>query len=189
MERRVIRCAIYTRQSVVRPNDTDFTSCDAQREACLELVRARAPDGWTALDERFNDVGESGATIERPALTRLLARVAAGGVDRVVVHRLHRLTRSVSDWANLVGTFKRRGTALTIVVGDIHLGDLAMSDLMLNVLGRFAEFEREIIGERLRDARAALRRRGIRNAGRVPFGYSSDPLSHQRLCSLRKRPW
>ena len=64
MERRVIRCAIYTRQSVVRPNDTDFTSCDAQREACLELVRARAPDGWTALDERFNDVGESGATIE-----------------------------------------------------------------------------------------------------------------------------
>lgn len=88
-----------------------------------------------------------------------------------------------------MGRFKRRGTALTIVVGDIHLGDLAMSDLMLNVLGTFAEFEREIIGERLRDARAALRRRGIRNAGRVPFGYSSDPLSHQRLCSLRKRPW
>ena len=102
----MIRCAIYTRQSVVRPNDTDFTSCDAQREACLELVRTRAPDGWTALDERLNDVGESGATIERLALTRLLPRVAAGGVDRVVVHRLHRLTRSVSDWANLVGTFK-----------------------------------------------------------------------------------
>ena len=75
-----------------------------------------------------------------------------------------------------MGRFKRRGTALTIVIGDIHLGDLAMS--LLNVLGTFAEFEREIIGERLRDARAAPRSRGIRNAGRVPFGYSSDSLSH-----------
>ena len=188
MERRLIRCAIYTRQSVARPNDTDFTSCDAQREACLELVGARAPDGWAALDERFDDVGESGATIERPALTRLLARIAAGGVDRVVVHRLDRLTRSVSDWANLVGTFKRRGTQLTIVSGDIHLGELAMSDLVLNVLATFAEFEREIIGERLRDARAALRSRGIRNAGRVPFGYSSDPLSHQLVVQPAEAP-
>ncbi len=188
----MIRCAIYTRQSVVRPNDTDFTSCDAQREACPELVRARAPDGWTALDERFNDVGESGATIERPALTRRLARVAAGGVDRVVVHRLHRLTRSVSDWTNLVGTFKRRGTALTILVGDIHLGDLAMSDLMLNVLGTFAEFEREIIGERLRDAPAALRRRGIRNAGRdlsLPFNASRCSEDRLRPFVRSTAPW
>lgn len=179
MDRRPVRCAIYTRQSVARPDDPDFTSCDAQREACLELIRAHAARGWVPVEERFDDVGESGATIDRPALTRLLDRIAAGAVDGVLVHRLDRLTRSVRDWANLVGTFKRRGTKLTIVSGDIHLGDLAMSDLVLNVLATFAEFERELIGERLRDARAALRSRGIRNAGRVPFGYSSDPLSHQ----------
>ncbi len=179
MERRPVRCAIYTRQSVVRPNGTDFTSCEAQREACLELIRAHAPEGWIPIDERFDDAGESGATINRPALARLLERIASGEVDRVVVQRLDRLTRSVSDYAELVGTFKRRGTKLTIVVGDIHLGDAAMDDLVLNILATFAEFERELIGERLRDARAALRSRGIRNAGRVPFGYSSDPLSHQ----------
>ena len=95
------------------------------------------------------------------------------------MHRFDRLTRSVADYARLVGRFKRRGTGLTIVVGDIDMGEIAMSDFLLNILATFAEFEREIIGERLRDARAALRSRGIRNAGRVPFGYSADPLSHQ----------
>lgn len=179
MEPRPVRCAIYTRQSVARPNDTDFSSCDAQRDACLELISAHGPEGWFVLDERFDDIGESGATMDRPALARLLDRIAAGSVDRVVVHRLDRLTRSVADYTKLVAVLKRRGTQLTIVVGDIHMGELAMSDLLLNLLATFAEFEREIIGERLRDARAALRSRGIRNAGRVPFGYSADPLSHQ----------
>lgn len=188
MDRRPVRCAIYTRQSVVRPDDTDFTSCDAQREACLDLVRAHGPEGWVPVEERFDDAGESGATIDRRALTRLLDRIALGGVDRVVVHRLDRLTRSVSDYANLVGTFKRRTTKLTIVVGDIHLGDVAMDNLVLNILATFAEFERELIGERLRDARAALRSRGIRNAGRVPFGYSSDPLSHQLVVQPEQPP-
>ena len=135
--------------------------------------------GWIALDERFDDVGESGATTERPALQRLLERIRAREVDRVVVHRLDRLTRSVRDWATIVGTFKRYGTQLTVVAGEVHLGDVAMSDLVLNVLATFAEFEREMIGDRLRDARASLRRRGIRNAGRVPFGYTADPLSRQ----------
>jgi site-specific DNA recombinase len=179
MERRAVRCAIYTRQSVARPGGTDFTSCDAQRDACLALVRAHAPEGWIALEGHFDDVGESGATTDRPALTRLLDQIASGGVDCVVVHRLDRLTRSVADWARLAGAFKRRATKLVVVPGDIHLGDLAMSDLVLNVLATFAQFEREIIGERLRDARAGLRRRGLRNAGRVPFGYEADPLSHQ----------
>ncbi len=159
MERRTVRCAIYTRQSVTRPDGTDFTSRDAQRDACIDMVRAHAPEGWVPLEERFDDVGESGATVERPALTRLLDRIAAGAIDRVVVQRLDRLTRSVADYATLVGRLKRRGTQLTIVAGDIHMGDVAMSDLMLNLLATFAEFEREIIGERLRDAREALRSR------------------------------
>jgi len=188
MERRAVRCAIYTRQSVARPGGTDFTSCDAQRDAGLALVRAHAPEGWIPLEERFDDAGESGATTDRPALTRLLDQIASGGVDCVVVHRLDRLTRSVADWARLAGAFKRRGTKLVVVAGDIHLGDLAMSDLVLNVLATFAQFEREIIGERLRDARSGLRRRGLRNAGRIPFGYKADPLSHQLVVQSAEAP-
>lgn len=178
MEQRPTRCAIYTRQSVARRND-DFTSCDAQRDLCLARIRANAFQGRLALEERFGDLGESGATMERPALQRLLDRVAAREVERIVVHRLDRLVRSVRDWSEIVGTLKRYGTALTIVAGDLHLGDLAMNDMVLNMLASFAEFERELIGERLRDARASLRSRGIRNAGRVPFGYSADALSRQ----------
>ncbi len=187
MERNVSRCAVYTRQSVARPND-DFTSCDAQRDMCLVRIRANAFQGWIVLEERFDDLGESGATMDRPALQRLLARVAAREVDRVVVHRLDRLVRSVRDWTEIVATFKRYGTQLTIVAGDLHLGDLAMSDLVLNVLATFAEFEREMIGERLRDARASLRSRGLRNAGRVPFGYTADPLSHQLVVQPEQAP-
>ncbi len=178
MERSQVRCAIYTRQSVVRPG-TDFTSCDAQHDACLSYVRAYAFRGWVPVEERFDDVGQKGATMERPALERLLHRIREGAVDRVVVHRVDRLTRRVSDWATLVGTFRRHHAELSVVAGDFHTGEMAMSDVALNVLATFAEFEREIIGERLRDARAALRAHGLRNAGRVPYGYSSDPLSHQ----------
>jgi len=187
MERNLTRCAIYTRQSVARPND-DFTSCDAQRDMCLVRIRANAFQGWIVLGERFDDFGESGATMDRPALQRLLARVAAREVDRVVVHRLDRLVRSVRDWTEIVATFKRYGTQLTVAAGDLHLGDLAMSDLVLNVLATFAEFEREMIGERLRDARASLRSRGLRNAGRVPFGYTADPLSHQLVVQPEQAP-
>ena len=184
MKQSRIRCAIYTRQSVA--TDADFSSCDAQYDACLALIRAHAPERWVPIEERFDDSGVSGATMERPALDRLIHRVEEGQVDRVVVHRLDRLTRSVSDWATLVGAFRRRGTQLSVVVGDIHLGDLAFSDLVLNLLATFAQFEREMIGERLRDARAALRAHGIRNAGRIPFGYSSDPLSHQLVVDRKK---
>lgn len=120
-----------------------------------------------ALDERFDDVGASGATTERPALTRLLERVREGEVDRVVVCRLDRLTRSVLDWAELIGAFKRRGAQLSVVAGDLRLGELATSDLLLNMMAAFAEFEREMISDRLRDARAAHRRHGRRSAGRA----------------------
>jgi len=110
MERRPIRCAIYTRQSVARPKD-DFTSCDAQRDMCLARVRANAFQGWIAIEDRFDDLGQSGATMDRPALQRLLERVAAREVERVVVHRLDRLVRSVRDWTEIVATLKRYGTA------------------------------------------------------------------------------
>jgi DNA invertase Pin-like site-specific DNA recombinase len=169
-ERRPNRCAIYTRRSVPRPGDGDFTSCDAQRDACLARVGANALEGWIAIEERFDDVGESGATTDRPALQRLLERVARREVDRVVVHRLDRLTRSVRDWATIVGTFKRYGTHLTVVAGDLHLGDVAMSDLVLNVLATFAEFEREMIASGF-----ATRGQHCEVAGSgTPDGFRSD---------------
>ncbi|MHB8874021.1 MAG: recombinase family protein [Myxococcaceae bacterium] len=178
-ERRPCRCAVYTRQSVARADGPEFTSCDAQHDACLAFVKAHAPEGWIAIDERFDDLGSSGATMERPALERLLNRVRIGDIDRVVVFRLDRLTRSVLDWADLISVFKRRGTQLSVVSGDLGLGELATSDLLLNMMAAFAEFEREMISDRLRDARAAHRRRGIRSGGRIPFGYRADALSHQ----------
>jgi site-specific DNA recombinase len=136
-------------------------------------------EGWIAVKERFDDEGESGASRERPALQRLLEHVRAGDIDRVVVYRLDRLTRSVLDWAELIGALKRRGTQLSVVSGDLRLGELATSDLLLNLMAAFAEYERELIRDRLRDARAAHRRHGRRSAGRIPFGYRADALSHQ----------
>lgn len=179
MRWRVVRCAIYTRQSVVRPGDSDFTSCDAQREACREFIRQRADAGWIAIGRRFDDEGESGATLVRPALGELLQWVEARAVDRVVVHRLDRLTRKVLDWARLVAKFREAGTELSVVTGNLHHGMFAAGDLTLNLSVSFAELEHDIIVARLRDAHAARRGRGLRSAGRIPFGYVSDPATRQ----------
>jgi site-specific DNA recombinase len=176
---RVVRCAIYTRQSVVRSDDADFTSCDAQREACRDFIRQRADAGWIAIDQRFDDEGESGATLTRPALARLLQWVEAREVDRVVVYRLDRLTRNVLDWARLVARFREAGIEISVVTGNLHHGVYAAGDLLLNLSVVFAEFERDIIVTRLHDAHAARRYRGLRSAGRIPFGYVSDPVTRQ----------
>ncbi len=181
MEQGAVRCAVYTRQSVARKDSSDFSSCEAQRESCLSFIASHAQEGWFPVPERFDDEGYSGATAERPAFARLLRVLAAKRVDRVVVQRIDRITRSIADWGKLVVTLRRHGAGLSVVSGELHLGDVATSDLVLNLLATFAQFEREIIGERLRDARVSLRRRGIRNAGRVPFGYTADPLTHQLL--------
>lgn len=181
MEQGAVRCAVYTRQSVARKDSSDFSSCEAQRESCLSFIASHAREGWFPAPERFDDEGYSGATAERPAFARLLRAVAAKKVDRVVVQRIDRITRSIADWGRLVVTLRRHGAGFSVVSGELHLGDVATSDLVLNLLATFAQFEREIIGERLRDARVALRRRGIRNAGRVPFAYTADPLTHQLL--------
>lgn len=174
-------CAIYTRQSVTRSKSGDFTSCRAQWEACLRYIAAQKDELWIPVRGRFDDEGFSGATLERPGLQRLLGRIRAGEVDRVVVQRLDRLTRSVKDWVELVGTFQEHGVGLSVVAGDLHAGELATSDMVLNMLASFAELEREMIGERLRDARDARRARGLRSAGRVPFGYAADPTTRQLL--------
>jgi DNA invertase Pin-like site-specific DNA recombinase len=171
MRWRVVRCAIYTRQSVTRPGDSDFTSCDAQREACREFIRQRADAGWIAISHRFDDEGESGATLIRRALGVLLQWVEARAVDRGVGYRLDRLTRKVLDWARLVAMFREAGTELSVVTGNLHHGMFAAGDLTLNLsVSFFAELERDIIVARLRDAHAARRHRGLRSAGHIRPG-------------------
>ncbi|MBN2195946.1 MAG: recombinase family protein [Polyangiaceae bacterium] len=174
------RCAIYTRQSVVRRGmDVTLSSCRLQRDLCREFIHARASRGWSLLDEGFDDEGFSGASVERPALERLFARIRAGNVDRVVVYRLDRLTRRLADWALLVRLFDHFGVGLTVVSGMLDVEGGSLARLQLDVLAIFAELERDMIGERLTDNRAARRAHGLRTAGRLPLGYTTDHNTKQ----------
>ena len=168
-----MRCAVYTRQSARK--EGDLTSCDVQREVCIQFARAR---GLHVLEERFDDQGVSGATLERPALKRLLHSVRAGGVGAVVMQRLDRLSRRVLDCVSLLEELKARGLGL-FVAAMPELADGAFDTLVLNLLSSFAEFEREMIASRIADRRAGLIARGRRIAGVTPFGYSADRTSKQ----------
>lgn len=175
--RPVLRCAIYTRQSVSR-GEQDLTSCDVQRERCEDYVRAMQYEGWVALDERFDDLGVSGGNLERPALRRLLSWCVQGRVDVVVVTSLDRLARKMSDWVRLNDWLKQASVELVILQGDGGArGPLA--ELVNNVVASLAEFERDLISERLREAKGRARARGLRAAGRVPLGYEADPNTRQ----------
>jgi DNA invertase Pin-like site-specific DNA recombinase len=175
--RPVLRCAIYTRQSVAR-GEQDLTSCDVQRERCEDYVRAMQYEGWVALDERFDDLGVSGGSLERPALRRLLSWCVQGRVDVVVVTSLDRLARKMSDWVRLNDWLKQASVELVILQGAGGArGPLA--ELVNNVVASLAEFERDIISERLREAKGRARARGRRAAGRVPLGYRADPNTRQ----------
>ncbi|MCA3012304.1 MAG: recombinase family protein [Myxococcaceae bacterium] len=175
-----VRCAIYTRQSVVRGGgDPALASCVLQREKCLDFVRAHERHGWRALDERFDDEGYSGATVERPGLERLVELIAQRGLDRLVVYRLDRLTRSLGDWFRISAMLQRQNVKLSIVAGALDADSGALARMQLNTLAVFAELEREMIGERLANARALRRSNGHRTSGRVPLGYASDPQTKQ----------
>jgi len=170
-----LRCAVYTRQSV--RSESDLTSCQVQRDLCCQFLRKRHPD-LVRLDEHFDDEGVSGATLDRPALQRLLQKVRAGEVDALVVHRLDRLARRVLDCAGLLGELRDRGVRLFIAAMP-EIGAGAFDIFLLNLLSTFAEFERELIASRIRDARAGLIKGGRRIAGVVPFGYEADPITKQ----------
>ena len=175
--RPVVRCAIYTRQSVAR-GEQDFTSCEAQRERGEDYIRAMKSEGWTVLDERFDDLGRSGGTLERPALRQLLSWCAQGRVDVVVVTSIDRLARKMAHWVQLQEWLKHAGVQLAILQGaGGATGPLA--ELVHNVVASFAEFERDLIRERQRDARGRARARGLRTAGRAPLGYRADPNTRQ----------
>jgi site-specific DNA recombinase len=173
---KTVRCAIYTRKSSDEGLEQSFNSLDAQREACAAYILSQASEGWTALPDVYDDGGLSGGTLERPALQRLLAGVAAGHVDIVVVYKVDRLTRSLFDFAKLVETFDTAGTSFVSVTQSFNT-TTSMGRLTLNMLLSFAQFEREVTAERIRDKIAASKARGMWMGGTPPLGYAPDGRS------------
>ena len=171
-----VRCAIYTRKSSDEGLEQAFNSLDAQREACAAYILSQASEGWTALPDVYDDGGLSGGTLERPALRRLLAEVAAGRIDIIVVYKVDRLTRSLFDFAKLVETFDKAGTSFVSVTQSFNT-TTSMGRLTLNMLLSFAQFEREVTAERIRDKIAASKARGMWMGGVPPLGYAPNGRS------------
>ena len=167
-----VRCAIYTRKSSEEGLDQRFTSLEAQREACEAFVRSQAEQGWTALATAYDDGGYSGGTLARPAIQRLLTDIAAGTVQIVVVYKVDRLTRALADFAKLVERFDAHGVSFVSVTQPFNT-TTSMGRLTLNVLLSFAQFEREVTGERIRDKLAASKRKGLWMGGVPPIGYTA----------------
>ena len=165
-----LRCAIYTRKSSEEGLEQSFNSLDAQREACLSYIESQRHEGWKVVDEAYDDGGFSGGNMERPGLMKLLVDIKAGKVDSVVVYNVDRLTRSLADFAKMVETFDESGVSFVSVTQQFNT-TTSMGRLTLNVLLSFAQFEREVTGERIRDKIAASKRKGMWMGGRVPVGY------------------
>ena len=165
-----LRCAIYTRVSTDYGLEQDFNSLHAQREAAEAYVKSQAPEGWRLIRESFEDGGFSGGSLDRPALQRLLAAIRSGLIDVVVVYKVDRLTRSLADFAKLVELFDAEGVSFVSVTQAFNT-TTSMGRLTLNMLLSFAQFEREVTGERIRDKIAASKRKGIWVGGIVPLGY------------------
>jgi site-specific DNA recombinase len=172
--RPVIRCAVYTRKSTEEGLEQEFNTLDAQRECGESFIRSQAAEGWQCLAERYDDGGFSGGNMDRPALKRLLTDIEAGKVDAVLVYKVDRLSRSLLDFAKMMDLFDRHHVAFVSVTQQINSAT-SMGRLMLNVLLSFAQFEREIIGERTRDKIAAARRKGKWAGGHPILGYDIDP--------------
>jgi site-specific DNA recombinase len=166
------RCAIYTRKSTEHNLDLTFTSLDAQRESCEAYIKSQAHEGWILVRDRFDDGGLSGASLDRPALQSLLDQVRVRRIDIIVVYKVDRLTRSLADFAKLVELFDEHEVSFVSVTQSFNTTS-SMGRLTLNVLLSFAQFEREVIGERVRDKIAASKRKGIWVGGPVPLGYRS----------------
>ncbi|WP_094194300.1 recombinase family protein [Bradyrhizobium viridifuturi] len=164
------RCAVYTRKSSEEGLDMDFNSLDAQRESCEAYITSQRAEGWAPVSDRYDDGGFSGGTLERPALKRLLADIKAGKIDVIVVYKIDRLSRSMLDFLQLVELFEQHGVTFVSVTQSFNTKD-AMGRMALNILITFAQFEREVIGERIRDKVAASRKRGKWMGGWTPLGY------------------
>jgi len=183
------RCAIYTRVSSDQRLEQDFNSLDAQREAAEAYIKSQAHEGWRLRRDHYNDGGFSGGSMERPALARLLADITAGRIDVVVVYKVDRLTRSLADFAKLVELFDSQNVSFVSVTQSFNTTS-SMGRLTLNVLLSFAQFEREVTGERIRDKIAASKRKGLWMGGVVPMGYRLDNrklvVDEQEAATVRK---
>ena len=168
-----IRCAIYTRKSTEEGLDQEFNSLDAQREACESYIASQKHEGWVALTDYFDDGGFSGGNMERPGLKKLLAKIENGLVDCVVVYKVDRLSRSLMDFAQIIGLFENNGATFVSVTQSFNTTS-SMGRLTLNILLSFAQFEREIIGERIRDKVAASKKKGMYTGGMPILGYDVD---------------
>ena len=167
---RKLRCAIYTRKSSEEGLEQEFNSLDAQRDACSAYIASQRSEGWVELAAHYDDGGVSGGTLDRPALKRMLADIEEDRVDVVVVYKIDRLSRALMDFAKLVEVFDRNSVTFVSVTQSFNT-TTSMGRLTLNILLSFAQFEREVIGERIRDKFAASRKRGMWMGGVVPLGY------------------
>lgn len=169
--RKSIRCAVYTRKSSEHNLDLEFNSLDAQREACEAYIKSQVHEGWSLVSDRYDDGGISGGSLNWPDLQRLLADIRLGLVDIVVVYKVDRLTRSLTDFAKLVELFDASQVSFVSITQAFNT-TTSMGRLTLNILLSFAQFEREVIGERVRDKIAASKRKGLWMGGTCPLGYS-----------------
>jgi DNA invertase Pin-like site-specific DNA recombinase len=168
--RKIVRCAVYTRKSTEHNLDLEFNSLHAQREACEAYIKSQMHEGWKLIPDQYDDGGISGASLDRPDLQRLLGDISAGNVDTVVVYKVDRLTRSLTDFAKLVELFDKHNVSFVSITQSFNT-TTSMGRLTLNVLLSFAQFEREVIGERVRDKIAASKRKGMFMGGNIPLGY------------------
>ena len=175
-------CAIYTRKSSEDGLEQGFNSLDAQREACEAFVLSQKTQGWTFLGA-YEDGGFSGGNVERPGLRRLLADVAVGRVRIILVYKIDRLTRSLADFAKMVELFDANGVSFVSVTQQFNTTS-SMGRLTLNVLLSFAQFEREVTGERIRDKIAASKRKGLWMGGLAPIGYAPGVDANQRSLTI-----
>jgi DNA invertase Pin-like site-specific DNA recombinase len=183
MSLRRLRCAIYTRKSTNEGLDQDFNSLDAQRDSCEAYVTSQAGEGWTVLKTRYDDGGFSGGSMDRPALQRLLADIRDRKVDVVVVYKIDRLTRALSDFARIVEILGGQGASFVSVTQAFNTTS-SMGRLTLNVLLSFAQFEREVTAERIRDKIAAWKKKGMWMGGVVPLGY--DVVDRKLVANLEE---
>lgn len=165
-----IRCAIYTRKSTDERLDLEFNSLDSQRAAAEAFITSQKSEGWVCLPKKYDDGGFSGGDLDRPALNELLKDIAAGEVDCVVVYKVDRLSRSLFDFAKVMGQFDECGASFVSVTQQFNTTH-SMGRLTLNILLSFAQFEREIIGERIRDKIAAQRKKGLWCGGQPVLGF------------------
>jgi site-specific DNA recombinase len=169
---RSLRCAVYTRKSTEHGMDQEFNSLDAQREACEAYIKSQASLGWKLIPQHFDDAAYSGGNLERPALKRLLREIQLGKIDVVVVYKIDRLTRSLADFAKLVETFDAHSVSFVAVTQQFNT-TTSMGRLTLNILLSFAQFERELASERVKDKVAASRKKGKWTGGTTPLGYEA----------------